>query len=329
MSALTRHTTDHGPARQGTAPGRPGRLRGLAWLVARQHRTVLIAVVALTVLGAAWTVYQRGAMLDVLHAAGWPGALKDSEVSNRVGNDFNSYGAYLTQLPVLLGVFLGAPLIAADREAGTAGLVTTQSVTRGQWLRWKLLFALVLAVVSTGTLSALHTWWWHSIAPFGAGDWLQGSVFGATGPVLVATTLFTTALGIAIGVVVRRTVAAMALTYFAAAAVTFALQEFRFQLATPHRITYPFGGDYPVLDRAVQTDQWVGTASGKLYGFGTCVHDAAPDACRAKLGIVNSVWEYFSYDQMAVMQWTEAGIYLVLAAAATGLALWWNRRFPR
>lgn len=282
-------------------------------------------------LGAAWTVHQRGAMLDTLHAAGWPGTPADAldpDVVNRVGNDFNSYSGYLTRLPVLFGVFLGAPLIAVDRESGTARLVATQSVSRGRWLRWKLGFALVLVTVVTGTLSALHTWWWHSIAPFGAGDWLQGSVFGATGPVLVASALFATALGMAIGVMARRAVAASAATYVLSAAAVIAVESLRLRLVTTHRITYPFADHYPVLDRAVQTDQWVGTASGKLYGYGTCVHDAVPDACRARLGIVNSVWDYLSFDQMPGMQWTEAGIYLVLAAALTALAMWWIRRYP-
>ncbi|MER5732033.1 ABC transporter permease subunit [Streptomyces sp. NPDC002138] len=330
MSASA-HTTDRAAADRAGARDRPRRLRGLAWLIARQHRTVLIVCAAVTVLGALWIVYQRAAMLDTLHAAGWPatpaGSI-DPDVYTRTGNDFESHSGVLAGLSALFGVFLGVPLIAGDRESGTARLVATQSVSRGQWLRWKLGFALVLVTVTVGTLSMLHSWWWRSVQPFAAGSWLQGRAFDTTGPMLLATALFALALGIAVGVVVRRTVAAMALTYVGTWVATIVVSYFRERLATPHVITYPFGGPSPVLDRAAQTDQWVGTASGKLYGYGTCVHDAAPDACRSGLGIVNSVWEYFSYDQMATIQWTEAGIYLALAAALTALAVWWARRFP-
>ncbi|MDJ0380074.1 ABC transporter permease [Streptomyces sp. G-G2] len=331
MSALT-HVPGHLPDDQEPGPARTRwRLRGLTWMLARQHRTVLIVCAATTVLGAAAIIYGRGSMLDSLHAAGWPGKPADavnSTLYSRIGNSLDTYGSNLSFLPTLFGVFLGAPLIAADHEQGTARLLTTQSVPRERWALAKVAFALSLAAVTAGTLGALFTWWWRSFASFAAGDWVQGSAFVATGPVLVAATLFSTAVGFTVGAAVRRLVPAMAVTFVLSSIAQVVAAEFRDRLATPHRIGYPFGGEFPHIDRMVQTDQWIGTASGKLYGYGTCVHDADPEACRADLGIVNSVVEYFSYDQMAGMQWIEAGVFLALAAALTGLALWWVRRSP-
>ncbi|MFF4642540.1 ABC transporter permease [Streptomyces sp. NPDC001389] len=324
-------TSSPAPAatRPAAAPGRPRRLRGLAWLLARRHRTALVLCAAATVLGSAWMLYQRAVMLDVLHAAHWPAVPGDSIdplVRNRAAEELNSFGNALAYLPLLFGVFLGAPLIAADREEGTARLVTTQSVPRGRWLRWKLGFALALAAVTTGVLGLVYGWWWRSAGPLAAADWLNGGLFASSGPVLVATALFTTSLGIAVGALLRRAVPAMALTFLLSGMALFACDVLKDGLATPRRLVTPIGGPPPRTWDVVQVDQWVGTASGRLYGWSTCVHDASPDSCRAPLGIVNQVAEYFGQDQMAGMQWTAAGILLGLAAVLVGAFLGWSRK---
>ncbi|WCD90522.1 hypothetical protein KPP03845_106950 [Streptomyces xanthophaeus] len=318
------------PTRPDTAPLPARRLRGLAWLLARQHRAAVVVCAAVTVLGAAWIVYQRGAMLDSLHAAGWtagpPGAV-DTDLSNRISNDIESYGSQLGFLPLLLGVFFGAPLLASDQEHGTAHLVTTQSVPRRRWLLWKLGFAFTLVTVTTGTLSLLFAWWIRSVGPFAPADWLSGSEFDTTGPVLVATALFTTSLGITVGALTRRAVPAMTVTFVTAVCALFAAALYRDQLATPRRLAFPLDGPEPApLTQVVEVDRWIGTSSGQLYGWGTCVHDASPDNCRASLGIVDSVQEYFHHSQLAGMQWIASGAFLALAALLVAVLLLRLRR---
>ncbi|MFD8981351.1 ABC transporter permease [Streptomyces sp. NPDC059564] len=326
-SALTQDTPRKGVA---SAPAR--RLRGLAWLMVRQHRTALLVCAAAVVLGTVWIVYERGAMLDTLHGAGWPAkspAELDGSVANRVTNDLNSGGSSVAFLSLLLGVFLGAPLISADQESGVARLVTTQSVSRTRWLAWKLCFALVLASVTTGILGLVYAWWWRSAGPFAPSDWLSNPVFEVTGPVGVATALFTTSLGILAGALLRRTVVAMVCTFLVSGVALVAAEEFRTHLATPRRLTYPLGESQPaLLDHVVQVDNWIGTASGKLYGWGTCVNDSAPESCRSGLGIVNSVWDYYGEDQMAGMQWAAAAVLLALAAVCVAALMWRARRRP-
>ncbi|MFJ9342815.1 ABC transporter permease [Streptomyces sp. NPDC101733] len=328
MSTPTQDATA-GSARP-TPPARARRLRGMAWLMVRQHRFQLYFWAALTLAGAAWAVYQRAAALDALRDAGWPGkpvAEIDGTIANRVSADFDSFGRLLASLPVLLGVFLGAPLIAADREHGTARLVTTQSLSRTHWLLWKLGFALAVAVATTLPLSLLYGWWWRTVEPFVVGGWLENPVFEATGPVLVATAVFTTALGLAVGALTRRSVGAMMTTFFGSAVALAVLSYGEGSLATPRRLVYPFGAARPAgFDGAVEVDQWISTGSGRLYGWGTCVNDAVPENCRASLGIVNSVWEYFGRDQMAGMQWAAAGVLLALGAVLLALFLTRTRR---
>ncbi|GAA0319022.1 hypothetical protein GCM10010302_67700 [Streptomyces polychromogenes] len=317
------------PARPAATPPGPRRLRGLAWLLVRQHRAALILCAAAVLLGSIWMLYRRAEMLDVLHSAGWParpGDSIDETVRNRAGNDLDSFGNNLAFLALLFGVFLGAPLLSTDREQGTARLVTTQSVPRGRWLRWKLCFALALPALTTGVLSLLYGWWWRSAGPLAPADWLNGSLFGSSGPVLVATALFTTSLGIAIGALVHRAVPAMTLTFLVSGVALFAGDVLKSGLATPRRLVSPLGSPVPSsLRDVVQVDQWVGTASGRLYGWSTCVHDASPENCRAARGIINGVWEYFGPDQMAGMQWSAAGVLLGLSAVLTGAVLRWTR----
>ncbi len=321
MSVLART-----PAHQEASFDGRRRIRGLAWLMVRQHRAVLIACTAATLIGALWIIHERGTMLDTLHNAGWPAKstkTPDTEMVYGLSDSFSKVAGYLAYLPLVFGVFIGAPLLSSDHEQGTARLAATQSVSRLRWLLWKLGFALGLVVVTTGVLGALFGWWWRAARPVVASNWLDSTVFNNTLPVLMALVLFTTTLGIAIGALARRAVTAMALTFFASAAFLLVCDHFRTRLATPRRVAFPIDGAHPaVLNGAVQVDQWVGTASGKVYGWGTCVNDAAPEACRAKLGIVNSVWDYFGYDQMATLQWTAAGLLLGGSALLVTLVVW-------
>ncbi|MEU9029483.1 ABC transporter permease [Streptomyces sp. NPDC048383] len=311
MSTLTQD-----PTIRGREPSGPRALRGLAWLMVHQHRAALLCCLALTLIGAAWIVYQRGAMLNDLHAAGWPGKRGDSlpqDLTNRISNDLNSGGVTLGFVPVLLGAFLGAPLIAADYENGTGRLVATQSVSRLQWLLAKVSFALLVVTVPTTILSLLYGWWWRSLGPLAPNDWLTGALFDTTGPVLVATALCTTSLGIAVGALVRRVTPAMVATFLVSAIGLTVAGGLRDELATPRRVAWPLDGETPAaLGGGVEVDQWVGTASGKLYGWSTCAHDAAAEKCRSDLGIVNTVRDYFDRDQMVGMQWTAAGVLLAL-----------------
>lgn len=214
-------------------------------------------------------------------------------------------------------------------ENGTARLATTQSVTRGRWLLAKLGFALLLVTLTTAALGGLFAWWRGAVDPFVPHDWLHDPTFDTTLPVFVSFGLFSVVLGITIGALIRRTVPAMVLTFLIGYAATIALDIVKDRLATPRRIAFPLEGARPAaLDHAVLVDNWVGTASGELHGWGTCVPEAVPEACRAKLGIVNSVWDYFGKDQMAGMQWAASGLLLALAGLLVALLLWRTRRGP-
>lgn len=326
------------PAAGGAAPAAaPGRrlLRGLPWLVWRRNRTALGIGLLVTLGACALFAYERIGVMDFLHTKGSsPGATGDllMEFQNEFSSMFSSDTGFLTFVPALVAIFLGAPLIASEQERGTVKLVATQSTGRSRWIATTLALPLAIAVLCTTLLSAAFTWMWspaHELAMFG--DWLQGGAFDSTGPVPVAMTLFLTSCGIAFGMLIKRVVAAMVATaVFAAATSLIWTEKVRVHLGTLRSYTYPFDGEGSVLPRgSVPVDDWLASADGKLFGINTCnAPEATADACRAKLGIVNRVIQYFDYGQMAGMQWLGAGILLALTVLVLGFVLWQARRRP-
>jgi hypothetical protein len=138
-------------------------------------------------------------------------------------------------VPALVGLFFGAPLIARELETGTFRLVWTQSVTRKRWLATKLGLVGIAAMAIGGLLTWMADWW---ASPLDAVNQNRFGVanFGFHGIAPIGYAGFAFALGVTAGVVLRKTVPAMAVTgaAFAAArvAVTYWVRPY---LASPVR----------------------------------------------------------------------------------------------
>ena len=70
-------------------------------------------------------------------------------------------------VPLLFGVFWGAPLVAKEFEDGTQNLAWTQGVTRRHWLTSNVAWVFAAAAVWAGALTLLVSWW---RTPFNALD---------------------------------------------------------------------------------------------------------------------------------------------------------------
>src|SRR5260370_10899396 len=70
-------------------------------------------------------------------------------------------------IPLLFGLFWGAPLLATEFEDGTHGLAWTQGVTRGRWLSRIVAWALLAAGVWGGALAMVVSSWRGAAAPPG------------------------------------------------------------------------------------------------------------------------------------------------------------------
>jgi ABC-type transport system involved in multi-copper enzyme maturation permease subunit len=120
-------------------------------------------------------------------------------------------GTALIVVPALVGAFWGAPLISREFENGTHRLAWTQSVTRARWIAVKLALVGAASVAATGLLSLMVTWWSSPMDRANLNRFDAG-LFGERNLTPLGYAAFAFALGVTFGVVIRRTVPAMAAT---------------------------------------------------------------------------------------------------------------------
>jgi hypothetical protein len=186
----------------------------MTWLTWRQLRASAAAVYA-AVLAAAIVLAVTGPR--VADKASLPGSLFDH--LTRVERDLFYGGVVVLALaPAVIGAFWGAPLVARELEAGTHRLVWNQSVTRNRWLATKLGISAAVAAIAMGALTLAITWWSDPVD--GALSATHGSLpsrltpvaFAMRGLVPVGYVVFALVLGATFGLLLRRSVPAMAAT---------------------------------------------------------------------------------------------------------------------
>ncbi|MGW3645936.1 ABC transporter [Streptomyces sp. NPDC000878] len=349
MSISTSGSTSHGSKTDGkngtmnattdattTEATRRSLLSGMNWLVWRQHRAAFWTILAATALSVAWIVYRRGQMMDFLDSHGYP-AKGLAEMGNEFApfvNAFSPVSLAFVTIPILLGVFLGAPLLAGDLENGTSKLIAAQSMSRTRWLATKLGLAALVVVVSMTALSAAFGWWWNPVkSEVTVLDWTSTEAFNTTGPVPVALTLFSVFGGVAIGAVLRRTLMAMVVTFGFTVVVQVVWSYFLLSLGNVITLTTNKGvgeNSTPSLpEGAYQIDEWYRTGSGDLLGWSTCAGgdtDAAREVCLKKADVVGWAVDYLPMSQMNGMQWFGASILFALTAGVAVFLFVWGRK---
>jgi ABC-type transport system involved in multi-copper enzyme maturation permease subunit len=258
--------------------------------------------------------------------------------------------------PAVIGCFWGAPLIARELETGSGRLAWSQSVTRTRWLTVKLVATGAAAMALTEAFALLLAWWATPIArAMGAGG--SGSVFSGNrfSPVTFAThgitpigyAAFGFALGVTAGLLIRRTVPAMAVTLVVFAAVQLAVPLWvRPHLLPAAHTTQAIGRDITLSTSSSrgappasfslttggipgQPGAWVIT-SGAVDRAGHAI-TAAPAACAAGLadgkpGLdclaqhgIQIAASYQPASRYWPLQSIETGLFLAAALALAGL----------
>jgi ABC-2 family transporter protein len=115
-------------------------------------------------------------------------------------------------LPVLVGVFVGAPLLSRELETGTYRFAFTQGIGRRRYLLTTL--AILAAYVALGAivLGVVLGGWGHPFEVVGTESRWQAGLFATTWPVLAGWSLVALALGVLCGAVIKKTVTAMGTT---------------------------------------------------------------------------------------------------------------------
>jgi hypothetical protein len=213
----------------------------MIWLTWRQFRVQALVIVAAV------------AVLAIFLAVTGPGLVNDYQQYttdflkqiqfDRINQYLYTVGQVLVYAaPPVIGAFWGAPLIARELETGTHRLAWNQSISRTRWLVVKLAITGLAAMAVTGLLTLAVTWWSDPIddaidAGQASGIFnvprLLPPIFGARGVVPIGYAAFAFALGVAIGLVTRRSVVAIAITL----AAVIAVEILSPMLLRPHLIT--------------------------------------------------------------------------------------------
>ncbi len=346
----------------------------MIWMTWRQFRPAAIAAVAALVALAAAVSATRPALLSLYTSAGLPAchAACTTDASNFLGSVQGSYTGKIFYagigimylVPALIGLFWGAPLVARELDSGTFRLAWSQSVTRARWAAFKLVLIGCAAMLTAGLMSLLIGWWSSPLyeAAGQAGpnilsiSRLSSTLFSTTGIVPLGYAAFAFALGAAAGLLLRRTLPAMAVTL----AVFVAIQVLVPLLVRPHLIppvqtTHAVSavqigpammgpdGSYSLrlLGISGQPGAWIlgnrlVSAAGQTLtrlpsacvGLGPPEGNSAFSSCLARRGI-RIVVSYQPASRYWELQSAETGMYLLLAAGLGGLCYWAVRRRQR
>ncbi|MFJ7209611.1 ABC transporter permease subunit [Streptomyces sp. NPDC098789] len=314
-------------------------VRGVSWLVWRQHRTALWALLATTALVGGYLAYGAlAARADLPRLDGCTGAA--AEHSRRCTDAlvaFQQQHQYplrtalqcLLLLPLLFGLFLGGPLFAQEWESGTHRTALAQSVTRTRWFLAKLAVPVTLTVLFSGLITAAATWWWHTVAaPLGSTfPWYGPMPYDAIGPAATAKAVLMLLIGITLSLLVRRTVGAMGATVAVGAVVLFALEQGRGALwPVAEGRVHDLDGD-PAPAGAWHLDGGLLSAGGRrMADLPDCFTATDEAQCLTAHGATGRWAEYHPSAHLWPLQWTETALCLTAAAALALFCHWWTRR---
>jgi|HubBroStandDraft_2_1064218.scaffolds.fasta_scaffold107007_1 hypothetical protein len=191
----------------------------------------------------------------------------------------SGFGTLVGVAPFLIGIFWGAPLVAHELETGTFRLAWTQSVTRTRWLALKLGIVGLASIAVAGLLSLLVTWW---SSPFDSVNMNPFNSFDQRDIAPIGYAALGFVIGVTAGMLIRRTLPAMAAALVALVGARVAVTSLRPHLFAALRLTIPDNGiianvppsptasaldprDWIISDQTVNASGHVIGAGGTLF----------------------------------------------------------------
>jgi hypothetical protein len=320
----------------------------MIWLAWRQFRASALVAAAVLVVVAVLLAITGPHFADVYDS--FRAAQGNCPAGGCPGVNVSILDSYLQLLPIVLvvvpaviGAFWGAPLISRELEDGTFRLAWTQSVSRTRWLATKLAALGLASVVFTGLFTLMTVWWAEPVH----GNRFGAAAFGQNGIAPMGYALFGLALGVTLGVLLRRTVPAMAATLAVFLAVRIAVTylvrtHFEPAVHSVNRLMEWSGGPGPFTTGrppAAGPGDWVFSdriqdASGHaVSNFGCALLDpvsgrpVGPGS--SGLAYCDGYFHAVTY-QPANRFWTfqlyETALFVGLALLLVGFCFWWIRR---
>ncbi len=329
-----------------TMPGHPGhdaRLRPvpwrrMAWVTWRQHRAALAGV---AVFLGAFAVYLWLAGLQIHHAyaaACHPASSLGCSINftGRYGPTAIVVSVFLQAVPALIGAFAGAPVLARELETGTFRFAWTQGFGRWRWALAKLVLLAVVVAAAAAAFSVLYSWFSQPFFAAGYTIAFATRVFDLGEVAFAAWTLAAFAIGVLAGMLIRRTVPAIAATLAVYAGLAAATALYLRQ----HYMTPLHTSNLNLPGSAWLVSQWY-TKGGK-FAFGAhglqLVH-AVSRLCPPRIGTSGlspaqcltqhgyTAWiSYQPGSRFWPFQWIEGGWLLALSVLLIAATVWLVRR---
>jgi len=290
----------------------------MIWVTWRQHRAQAIVCLALICalaliaipLGLAMrTTYSNDGLPACLArsgGAGCPAAI--TSFVNRFGQGVGTLISLpLVAIPVFLGIVVGAPLLGRELERGTWRMAWTQTVPRTRWLITKLGLVTGGLLVFGVAVTSITTWYHEPLDRVTSRLQPIGSY--AEGLTFTASLLCAFGLAVLAGLLLRNTIGAMVAAYIAweipSAAVLLLNGPIHFPPASTMRIPCRAGCPGARIGS-------VPPVTGHLGDF--------------VLGVTRSggelVVSYLPTSRFWTVQLIGGGLYLAIAAATLGTAIW-------
>ncbi|MET7293421.1 ABC transporter permease [Streptomyces griseoloalbus] len=306
--------------------GRPAPApRQVRWLY-RLHRPAVLFGAALVLLTGAGLLWLGGPLTDASAAAwkqynacGFTPRCTYDQSSILLYKDVYTYTTIaVLVVPFLVAAWAGGSLTGRELESGTIRLAWTQSVSPTRWLASRLALPAVLTAAATGLLVRLHRRAWT--AAEGRVDttkpWYDSVTFYANGTVPVALALAGLAVGVLAGLLLRRSMAALA-TATAALGALWAVVH----AALPHlwpAVTEVSGLRDGPTGLGITVGEGIVTTDGDRTAA-PC-HSGMMDGCRSTLADLDAAGFYRDLHPAAhywPLQLVASGILLLVAVLVT------------
>lgn len=280
----------------------------MTWVAWRQQRLQILLSIGVIVLLAAVMTFVRFDARSITDA---------QLIDDRYGMYINYLRLALLALPVLLGIFAGAPLFAREIEHGTHVFGLTQSIGRTRWWATKIAMAGLPVIIGMTLLGLLSAWASAPLQVVMYGGRMVTPTFEIQGLTLGAYTVLAFTLSATIGLLVRNTLAAMVITVIAyIPLVGLVANVLRPSYAAP--ITSPY--DKMPAGAWVVESSYV-DAAGNQVSFSTAGCTTSISDCLTAQGVVREVG-FQPDDRFWSFQAIEAGLFVALAALVIGAGAW-------
>lgn len=277
----------------------------MTWVAWRQQRLQILLSIGVIVLLAAVMTFVRFDARSITDA---------QLIDDRYGMYINYLRLALLALPVLLGIFAGAPLFAREIEHGTHVFGLTQSIGRTRWWATKIAMAGLPVIIGMTLLGLLSAWASAPLQVVMYGGRMVTPTFEIQGLTLGAYTVLAFTLSATIGLLVRNTLAAMVITVIAyIPLVGLVANVLRPSYAAP--ITSPY--DKMPAGAWVVESSYV-DAAGNQVSFSTAGCTTSISDCLTAQGVVREVG-FQPDDRFWSFQAIEAGLFVALAAVVIGV----------